>query len=154
MSWLSTLKNMPYPLCAAAKSTHPQRHWKKKPPSCKFQGQFQIFQGHLTLAPSLICATGSSDETPTNENLKKKSLFFLKAWRHFNHFAMVWCCYLLWSSSKHSHSHHTALATATLPIWTTCCKSPEGSQCYWATKLWPILPLQVEMDTQPLTACS
>lgn len=67
---------MPYPLCAAAKSTHPQRHWKKKPPSCKFQGQFQIFQGHLTLAPSLICATGSSDETPTNENFKKKKVFF------------------------------------------------------------------------------
>lgn len=67
---------MPYPLCAAAKSTHPQRHWKKKPPSCKFQGQFQIFQGHLTLAH--LCHWFQRRDPDQWKLKKKKSFFFLK----------------------------------------------------------------------------
>lgn len=78
-----------------------------------------------------------------NSKLWKKR----KKEKTWNYYVMVWC-YLLYSNSERS-----VFVTVILPIWTTCCKHPEGTECYWASKLWPILPLQVETDTQPLTLC-
>lgn len=88
--------------------------------------------------------TFSSSDKPLSAITEKKIM--KKEKKNRKHSVIV--CYLLYSSSE-----HRAFVTVILPIWTTCCKHPEGSECYQASKLWPILPLQVETGRQPFTLC-
>lgn len=69
--------------------------------------------------------TFTSSNKPSKHNARrimKKGEKKGKKRKSRNHCVMVWCCY--------SSSEHCAFVTVIRPIWTTCCKHPEGSECY------------------------